>query len=85
MAGPAGITGQERRPRLSVLMIAYNVERYLAEALDSALMQDLDFDYEIVVGEALAMETAGAGVEPLLFFRGSYLGAADSKTPLEAA
>jgi glycosyltransferase involved in cell wall biosynthesis len=32
-------------------MIAYNVERYLAEALDSALMQDVDFDYEIVVGE----------------------------------
>jgi glycosyltransferase involved in cell wall biosynthesis len=43
--------GGTRRPKLSVLMIAYNVERYLAQALDSALMQDVDFDYEIVVGE----------------------------------
>jgi glycosyltransferase involved in cell wall biosynthesis len=44
-------TGGDPRPKLSVLMIAYNVERYLAQALDSALMQDADFDYEIVVGE----------------------------------
>jgi 3,4-dihydroxy-2-butanone 4-phosphate synthase len=42
-------------------------------------------DHEIVVGEALAMETAGPGAEPLLFFRGSYLGAADLEARLEAA
>jgi glycosyltransferase involved in cell wall biosynthesis len=40
-----------RRPTLSVLMIAYNVAPYIAQALDSALMQQVDFDYEIVVGE----------------------------------
>ena len=40
-----------RRPRVSVVTIAYNVERYLAQALDSALMQNVDFDYEIVIGE----------------------------------
>jgi glycosyltransferase involved in cell wall biosynthesis len=39
------------RPTVSVLTIAYNVAPYLAQALDSALMQATDFDYEIVVGE----------------------------------
>jgi glycosyltransferase involved in cell wall biosynthesis len=32
-------------------MIAYDVERFVAQALDSALMQEVDFDYEIVIGE----------------------------------
>jgi glycosyltransferase involved in cell wall biosynthesis len=32
-------------------MIAYDVERYIREALDSILMQRVDFDYEIVIGE----------------------------------
>ena len=32
-------------------MIAYNMERYIGEALDSVLMQEVDFDYEIVIGE----------------------------------
>lgn len=37
--------------KLSVVMITYNHERYIRQALDSVLMQDVDFDYEIVVGE----------------------------------
>lgn len=37
--------------KLSVLMITYNHEQYIAQALDSVLMQQVDFDYEIVVGE----------------------------------
>lgn len=36
---------------LSVMMITYNHEKYIAQALDSALMQKVDFKYEIVVGE----------------------------------
>jgi glycosyltransferase involved in cell wall biosynthesis len=32
-------------------MIAYNVERYVAQALESVLMQDCDFACDIVVGE----------------------------------
>ena len=37
--------------KVSVLVITYNHERYIAQALDSALMQQLDVDYEIVVGD----------------------------------
>lgn len=37
--------------KLSVLMVTYNHESYIAQALDSVLMQEVDFEYEIVVGE----------------------------------
>ena len=37
--------------KVSVLMITYNHEKFIGEALDSVLMQCMDFDYEIVVGE----------------------------------
>jgi glycosyltransferase involved in cell wall biosynthesis len=37
--------------KVSVLMITYNQERYIAQALDSVLMQEVDFAYEIVIGE----------------------------------
>jgi len=36
---------------VSVEMITYNQERYIAKALDSVLMQEVDFKYEIVIGE----------------------------------
>jgi glycosyltransferase involved in cell wall biosynthesis len=38
-------------PMVSILMLAYNHEKYIAQALDSILMQKVDFTYEIVVGE----------------------------------
>ncbi len=38
-------------PIVSVAVITYNHEKYIAEALDSILMQKVDFKYEIVVGE----------------------------------
>lgn len=37
--------------KLSVLMITYNHERFIAEALESVLAQRVNFDYEIVIGE----------------------------------
>lgn len=40
-----------KNPKLSVLMITYNQEKYIAQALDSVLMQEVHFDYEIVIGE----------------------------------
>lgn len=37
--------------KLSVVMITYNHERFIGEALESALRQRVNFDYEIVVGD----------------------------------
>jgi glycosyltransferase involved in cell wall biosynthesis len=37
--------------KLSVVMVTYNHERYLAQSLASVLSQRVNFDYEIVVGE----------------------------------
>ena len=37
--------------KLSVCVVAYNHERYIEQAVRSALVQRTDFDYEIVVGE----------------------------------
>ena len=37
--------------KVSVLMITYNQEKFIAQAIDSILMQKVDFDYEIVIGE----------------------------------
>lgn len=36
---------------ISVLMPVYNHEKYLAHAIDSVLMQNVDFQYEIIIGE----------------------------------
>ncbi len=36
---------------VSIEIITYNHEKFLAKALDSVLMQEVDFKYEIVVGE----------------------------------
>ncbi len=37
--------------KLSAVMITYNHERFIAQALESILAQKVNFDYEIVVGE----------------------------------
>src|ERR1039458_4984743 len=37
--------------KLSVMMITYNHERFIAQAIESVLAQRVNFDYEIVIGE----------------------------------
>ncbi len=37
--------------KVSVCLITYNHEKYIAEAIESVLMQQTDFDYELVIGE----------------------------------
>ncbi len=40
-----------RHPVVSVLMLAYNHEKSIGKAIESALNQETDFEYEIVIGE----------------------------------
>lgn len=37
--------------KLSVSMITYNHEKFIRQAIESVLMQETDFDYELVIGE----------------------------------
>lgn len=46
-------------PKVSVLVATYKHERFIAEALDGALMQQADFDYEIVVGDDCSPDRTG--------------------------
>lgn len=40
-----------KKPLVSVWMITYNHEKFIAQAIDSVIMQKTNFDYEIVIGE----------------------------------
>jgi len=37
--------------KVSVLVTTYNHEKYIAQAINSILMQQVSFDYEVIVGE----------------------------------
>lgn len=39
------------QPLVSICMITYNHEKYIAQAIESVLMQETDFDFELVIGE----------------------------------
>lgn len=37
--------------KVSVVMMTYNHERFIAQAVNSVLLQDVDFEYELLIGE----------------------------------
>ena len=37
--------------KLSVFVVTYNQEQYIRQCLDSIVMQQVDFDYEVIIGE----------------------------------
>ena len=41
----------DKKPMVSIQMLAYNHEKYIKQALDSILMQEVKFTYEIIIGE----------------------------------
>lgn len=42
---------QEQEIIVSVALVVYNHEKYIRQAIESILMQEVDFKYEIIVGE----------------------------------
>ena len=42
--------------KVSVCMITYNHEQFIAEAIEAVLAQETDFDYELVLGEDFSMD-----------------------------
>lgn len=48
------------KPVVSVLLITYNQQDYIAQAIESVLMQKVDFPYEIVIGEDLGPDDTRA-------------------------
>jgi glycosyltransferase involved in cell wall biosynthesis len=40
-----------RRPKVSIMLITYNHEKYIAQALESLLMQETEYDFEVNVIE----------------------------------
>lgn len=39
------------KPKVSVVIITYNHEKFIKQAIDSVLMQETDFNFEILIGE----------------------------------
>src|SRR5438034_1371789 len=63
---PFGAPAGYRDPmKLSVLLLTYNHERFIGQALSGALAQETDFDYEVVVGEDASTDRTAAVVRAL--------------------
>src|ERR1035438_4784180 len=45
--------------KVSVLIITYNHEKYIAQAIESVLMQKTDFRYELIIGEDCSTDGTG--------------------------
>lgn len=54
------MSSYKNTPKLSILMLAYNHEKYIRQALDGILMQKVDFTYEIVIGEDCSQDNTRA-------------------------
>ena len=48
---------------VSILCISYNHEKYIGKTIDSFLMQKVDFDYEIIIGEDCSTDRTKAIIE----------------------
>jgi glycosyltransferase involved in cell wall biosynthesis len=64
MGGPSILSIWERATmKVSVVIITYNHERFIAQAIESALAQDTNFDYEIIIGEDCSTDATRAVVK----------------------
>jgi glycosyltransferase involved in cell wall biosynthesis len=51
MAGEADDRTKKPRPKVSVVLLTYNHEKWITQAVESVLMQETDFDYEVTIVE----------------------------------
>jgi len=49
--------------KVSIVTITYNHERYIAQAIESVMKQETEFDYELVIGEDCSGDNTRAIVE----------------------
>lgn len=47
-------------PKVSVCMITYNHEKFIAQAIESVLMQQTDFPFELIIGEDCSTDGTAA-------------------------
>lgn len=52
--------------KLSVCMITYNHEKYIQKAIESVLMQETDFEYELVISNDNSTDTTHEIIEKLI-------------------
>lgn len=50
----------QSRPKVSVCMIAYNHERFIRQAIENVLNQDVDFPIELVIGDDCSKDGTAA-------------------------
>ena len=60
---------EEKRPMVSVVVLTYNHEKYIKQALDSILMQKVNFDYEILIGDDASVDNT---IEILKEYKNKY-------------
>jgi glycosyltransferase involved in cell wall biosynthesis len=53
----------DSKPMVSICCTTYNLEKYIAEALDSFFMQKTTFDFEVIVGEDCSTDSTLAIIE----------------------
>ena len=46
--------------KLSIFVVTYNQEQYIRQCLDSIVMQQVDFDYEVIIGEDCSSDNTPA-------------------------
>ncbi len=56
MGKPIYLENNTSTPKVSIVMIAYNVEKYIAQAIESVLMQKVTFNYELIIGEDCSID-----------------------------
>ena len=46
--------------KISILVVTYNQEKYIQQCLDSILMQRVDFEYEVIIGDDCSTDNTAA-------------------------